>query len=1446
MPLGPDRILMEGESPHPWEREAMAFIKKELPNGDPYLAGLQVDLHGPSGTLHQLDAVILGYHALYVVEVKSHPGTLDGDHADWKFTFPDGKVSVIDNPIRETAHKAKVLASVLRRAIPDPARCPWVEPLVLLSDPGLVVRLGENYRGGIVTRSGFARAVTFGEVPLAAERLQRRVVNRPTMRAVAEALKQVLTPSRPDLRWGDWSMLKVIEEGPGWQDWLAEHATHRDLRRRVRVYPVAASATPERRDQLRRAADREARLLSVLGDHRAILKALDFQPQGPTGAPAVAFDPFEGGEALDAFLRRHPDLSFGQKVAVLEQLAEALAYCHGKKVFHRGLHPGAVLVRLRADGVPEVRLYNFQLATRADSSIGTTHLSAFSTDPALLYRAPEAIEDPERAATVEADLFSLGAVAYHVLTGRPPGADLSDRHALLGGDGLSVAAASDALAGRADAEDVRSLDEVVRFATAPSPVTRADDAVTWLNLFLDAASRPAAPAQAEVDPLEAGKDDELAGGLRVEAVLGSGSTARVLRVRRGEQVFALKVPLSPELEERLAAEAEALRRARCDRVVALEGEPELKGRRCLLLGYAGDTLASLIAREGPPSLDYARRWGDDLLQALTVLEERGVLHRDVKPANLGVLPGEAKKARHLFLFDFSLAGADPARVELGTPAYRDPFLATRPGARWDDSSDRYSAAVTLHELLSGVLPRYGTGDAAAVATDAKVTVAAERFDAGVRDRLVAFFEKALDREVARRHATAEEMRSGWAACFDPATRRRDDERPALDDAALAALALDTPVPSLPLSPAARNALDRSGVVVARELLELPRNQLSSIRGVGRAIVREILDFAERYRRVTTAAAAPAAPFWPGYRGPDGQVSDALGAEPAEALADAGLGRLHAVAAAAKDRVERLLGRFQGAREALAAHLEVAQKEATGAPATAEGFLELFLPAPRGRRGEAWVKQVRALYGLDALPGAAAGDARAIAAVLGVTRAAIYVSLGRGREKWRARTEQLAALRDLVAQAVQGLGGAASLERVAEALPAVLPHEAGQETGPAARACAEALVRICVETADPEDPAAEDGSALALGLVASAPWVGLTAAHLQAARALGVAAAELARQDPLASAAEVERHLSATARQTPFAELSAERLASLAAEASGAAARSARLELYPAGMPAGRALRLCAGALGAEIAPDEVVRLVAARYPRAEPLPRRPALDALLAELRLGWNEERGRYVRADLAQPPSRTEALSSRKATVVAPPRRDRPPEALEAEQFDQTLRLAVERRLFKVLDVNRAYAEDAALQLQTRLGAEPRSLERLLLEAAWAEMEEQGVDEQVVLEADREGPKGAAWLNLRQLMKLAGERVAPRILAEAGPVILKDPGVVARYQLDELLAALVAAAQDDRAPAILILNPVVDGDGAQPIDAVTGPLAIPTTAPAQRLHVPASWIQNRHRGEA
>src|SRR4051812_35344294 len=106
---------------------------------------------------------------------------------------------------------------------------------------------------------------------------------------------------------------------------------------------------------------------------------------------------------------------------------------------------------------------------------------------------------------------------------------------------------------------------------------------------------------------------------------------------------------------------------------------------------------------------------------------------------------------------------DAAHTTVGTPAYRDPFVPLR--GRWDEAADRFSAAITLYELLTGTRPRWGKGDVPATASQEDMSLDAERFDTAVRGRLVPFFRRAFARDASQRHETAEQMRTEWIGCF---------------------------------------------------------------------------------------------------------------------------------------------------------------------------------------------------------------------------------------------------------------------------------------------------------------------------------------------------------------------------------------------------------------------------------------------------------------------------------------------------------------------------------------------------------------------------------------------------------------------------------------------------------------------------------------------------------
>jgi tRNA A-37 threonylcarbamoyl transferase component Bud32 len=100
---------------------------------------------------------------------------------------------------------------------------------------------------------------------------------------------------------------------------------------------------------------------------------------------------------------------------VLRQVLGALAEAHGVGLVHRDVKPGNVILCERG-GVPDVaKVLDFGLVKDAEGDPGLSREGALLGTP--LYLAPEAIRSP--AADARADLYSVGAVAYYLLTGHP-------------------------------------------------------------------------------------------------------------------------------------------------------------------------------------------------------------------------------------------------------------------------------------------------------------------------------------------------------------------------------------------------------------------------------------------------------------------------------------------------------------------------------------------------------------------------------------------------------------------------------------------------------------------------------------------------------------------------------------------------------------------------------------------------------------------------------------------------------------------------------------------------------------------------------------------------------------------------------------------------------------------------------------------------------------------
>jgi serine/threonine protein kinase len=448
---------------------------------------------------------------------------------------------------------------------------------------------------------------------------------------------------------------------------------------------------------------------------------------------------------------------------------------------------------------------------------------------------PRKPRNPRRSTAPAWTSSALGAITYHVFSGRPPASSVLDlAEKLRIGQGLRL---SDVLDGCG-----KQLQDLIQYSTNPDVMGRygtIDEFLQDLDNVVDELTTP--EPEATVDPAEAKPDERIEGGFTVIRKMGRGSSADVLLVREdgSNDEMVLKVALDASLNDRLAGEGEALSKLGHPNIVRWQRTLTVNGRTALLIHKAGEkTLADRIREEARLSLDLLQRFGEELIQAVDYLDQQGVAHRDIKPDNIGMSQAGTRGKLQLVLFDFSLTRTSAENISAGTHPYLDPFLSLRKPARWDLQAERFALAVTLHEMVTGVPPRWGDGKTQASMLDCEATLAAERFDPLLRDGFTAFFAKALNRNPLKRFDNAEEMLRDWRRIFEAGASASQQSADPFEAVARLATA-STNMAELGYSVEAQNVLEAMAIHNARELLAVDRVRFRYLRGVGDRIRKEI-------------------------------------------------------------------------------------------------------------------------------------------------------------------------------------------------------------------------------------------------------------------------------------------------------------------------------------------------------------------------------------------------------------------------------------------------------------------------------------------------------------------------------------------------------------------------------------------------------------------------------
>ena len=172
--------------------------------------------------------------------------------------------------------------------------------------------------------------------------------------------------------------------------------------------------------------------------------------------------------------------------------------------------------------------------------------------------------------------------------------------------------------------------------------------------------------------------------------------------------------------------------------------------------HSGHTLERLLAQRGARGLTVAEvvAWGLAAARSLGYLHRLGVVHRDVKPANLHL--GDDGQLRLLDL-GVALSGSESAEqreLHAGTPSYMNPELWD--GAKADPPSDLFALGVTLYQLLTGHLP-YGEIEPYQKLRYRRDAKPPSRLRPDVPIWLDRVVLKAVGREARQRFETAEEL-----------------------------------------------------------------------------------------------------------------------------------------------------------------------------------------------------------------------------------------------------------------------------------------------------------------------------------------------------------------------------------------------------------------------------------------------------------------------------------------------------------------------------------------------------------------------------------------------------------------------------------------------------------------------------------------------------------------
>jgi len=439
--------------------------------------------------------------------------------------------------------------------------------------------------------------------------------------------------------------------------------------------------------QFARRFQREAKLLARLDSPHAI-KVLDYGEE--EGLAFIVLEYMEG-RTLSAILEEEGALEVEWALSLARQIAQGLAHADEAGIVHRDIRPANIMVA--PSGL--AKIMDFGIAKGADLSRLTTTGVLGSPH----YLSPEQAEGKE--VDIRSDIYSLGVTLFEMLTGQRPyeadnAVDIVLKHLQEPVPSLR----------QFDEGIPVQVDKLVKRCLAKDPEERFQTP----GELMEAIDKTLRGPEGKTPPgMEAALVGQTLGQYRLVERIGRGGMATVYKAYQPslDRYVAVKVlptylAQDPDFATRFRREARAIAQLNHPHILPVHDFGQEGELSYIVMRYVeGGTLKKILGQ--PLALDRVVDLIAQVGDALDYAHQQGIIHRDVKPAN--VLLDRGKWA---LLSDFGLAKMAAASVQitrtgvLGTPAYMSPEQAQ--GKPVDAQSDIYSLGIMLFEMLTGQVP----------------------------------------------------------------------------------------------------------------------------------------------------------------------------------------------------------------------------------------------------------------------------------------------------------------------------------------------------------------------------------------------------------------------------------------------------------------------------------------------------------------------------------------------------------------------------------------------------------------------------------------------------------------------------------------------------------------------------------------------------------------------